>query len=58
MVVYIILGIIWLMVMEKFITQSEENLIQAYLIRVGSFLLWPIVLCMFIFYFIKEFQLK
>ena len=58
MVLYIVLGIVWLMILEKFITKYEENPLQASLIKVGSFLLWPFVLCIFIFYFIKEFQLE
>jgi hypothetical protein len=54
MVVYYgILGIVWLMCVEKYI-QQHENKLQRVFIRLGNFLLWPISLITFMYYFIVE----
>lgn len=53
MIIYAIIGIIWLIVLEGII-QKEENQMQAFFMRLGNFLLWPITFIIFTYYFIKE----
>ena len=54
MIIYAIIGIVWLMVIEKIIQSEDEGIIQGILIRILNFLLWPITFSIFIYHFIRK----
>lgn len=56
MVAFIILGIVWLMCLEHFLQQQNDSKLQNYIIRLGNFILWPVMVIIFIYYFIKEME--